>query len=244
MSETEVTTPWRVVLGEEGNSGSARATLEQLCRAHRTPVFAYICHRGYRSDVAEDLTQAFFARVLEHAWLADVNPARGSFRTFLLTAVKRFVMNAEQEGRTLKRGGNMHFESIDGNATAIQGIASDDATPERAFERAWAMAILDHALRRMRDDAVRSGKAKVFDRLRDVLIEGPGKADYAELAVALNLRRNTLAVTVHRLRRRLRDVLGEELAATNARGCDIMRELEELRAALGPAIPAFPARKT
>lgn len=227
---------WCVILRARGNSAEARAALDVLCRAYRTPVLAYIRHHGYSADVAEDLTQAFFTRFLEHAWHAHADPTRGSFRAFLLTAVRRFLINAEEEGHAIKRGGHLHFESIDGSEGALEEIASNDATPERAFERAWAWAIIELALRRLRDEAAEAGKGDLFDRLRDFLIEPPDEADYARVAATLKQRRNTVAVAVHRLRQRLRELVGEELAATTAGGSDLDDELRQLRTALGPVL--------
>lgn len=227
---------WSVILGARGDSAEARAALDALCRAYRAPVLAFIRHHGYGADLAEDLTQAFFTRFLEHAWHTHADPARGSFRAFLLTAVRRFLINAEEEGHAIKRGGNLQFESIDGSEAALEKIASSDATPERAFERAWAWAIIELALRRLRDEAAEAGKVELFDRLRDFLIEPPDDADYAQVAATLKQRRNTVAVAVHRLRQRLRELVGEELAAITVDGSDLEDEFRQLRTALAPVL--------
>jgi len=196
-----------------GATGIACAALDPLYRACRAPVLAYIRHRGYAIDRAEDLTQAFFARLLEHGAALDADGQ--AFRRCLLTAVKRFLINTEQEGRTIKRGGTMRFESIDADDTHLARIASEDNGPEHAFERAWAMAVLDAALERLHVEAVDAGKGDLFEQLRDFLIEPPDRADYSRMAEAMCLRRNTLAVIVHRMRLRLRALIRAELAAAH-----------------------------
>jgi len=227
------TTRWSMVLRARGDAAENRAALEALCRAYRPPVLAYIRGRGFGGDAAEDLTQTFFARFLERASHADADPARGRFRAFLLTAVKRFLINAGEEAHAVKRGGRMHFESLDQEQEGQRDIASADETPEQAFERAWAFVVLDNAMRRLRAEAEQAGKRELFERLRDFLTEAPDEADYARAAEALNLRRNTLAVAVHRLRHRLREMVREELAETATGRDELDSELRELRAALG-----------
>jgi len=227
------TTRWSIVLRARGNTAENRAALEALCRAYRPPVLAYIRGRGFRGDAAEDLTQTFFARFLERASHADADPARGRFRAFLLTAVKRFLINASEEAHAVKRGGRMQFESLEQEGDGQRDIASGDETPEQAFERAWAFVVLDNAMRRLRAEADQAGKRELFDRLRDFLTEPPDEADYARAAEMLNLRRNTLAVAVHRLRHRLREMVREELTETATGRDELECELRELRAALG-----------
>lgn len=234
MSRFE-TTRWSVVMRARGDAAEARAALETLCRTYRPPVLAYVRRHGHAAEAAEDLTQAFFARFLEQASHATADPARGRFRAFLLTAVKRFLINAGAELQAAKRGGGMRFESLDHEAApALDG----GETPEQAFERDWALAVLDAALRRLRAEAERAGKRVLFEHLHEFLIEAPDEADYARVAAALNLRRNTLAVAVHRLRHRLRELVRAELAETATTRNDLACELRELRAALGRVMHA------
>ena len=230
------TTQWSLVLRAGGGTPDARAALATLCSTYRPAVLAYIRSRGHDADVAQDLTQAFFTRFLEHATYANADPARGRFRAFLLTAIKRFLINAEEEAHAAKRGGRIHFESIDTAATDI--LPTDAETPDHAFERAWALVALEAALRRLRDEAQAAGKRELFDRLRDFLTEAPDEADYARVAATLNLRRNTLAVAVHRLRHRLRELVREELAQTIADRAELDVELREMRGALGSVLQA------
>lgn len=225
------TTRWSMVLRARGEPDGARAALEALCRTYRPPVLAFVRSHVHARDSAEDLTQAFFAKFIERAWHAGADPARGRFRTFLLTALKRFLIDADVEAHALKRGGSVHFESMD--AADAEGLAGAES-PDDAFERAWAHAVLAAALGRLREEAERAGKLRLFERLSEFLVESPDEADYARVAAELDLRRNTLAVAVHRLRHRLRELVREELAETTAGADEMDEELRALRGALGP----------
>jgi RNA polymerase sigma-70 factor (ECF subfamily) len=229
------TTRWSVVLGAQGTGADARAALEALCRTYRPPVLAYIRSRGYASDAAEDLTQSFFARFLERAHHAGADPARGRFRAYLLTAIKHFLINATAEADAAKRGGGFQFESFDTGADDGRTLCTE-LTPERVFEQSWALVILDAAMRRLRQEARDAGKQELFDQLRDFLTEAPDDADYARVAAAMNLRRNTVAVSVHRLRHRLRELVREEVSQTAAARADFEIELRELRDAFGASL--------
>ncbi|HZX91637.1 MAG TPA: sigma factor [Rudaea sp.] len=225
------TTRWSMVVRARGDSRDARDALGSLCRAYRPPVVAYIRSRGYAGD-AEDLAQTFFARFLEDAYHTVADPARGRFRAFLLTALKRFLINADVEAHALKRGGGMRIDALADEAPSGADWLINSASPERAFERSWAIAVLDAAMTRLRQEAEQAGKGALFEQLREFLTERPDEADYARAAAALNLRRNTLAVAVHRLRHRLRELVREELAQTTACKDDLDVELRELRATL------------
>lgn len=230
------TTRWSVVLGARGEGEDARAALESLCRTYRPPVFAYILSRGYGKDVAEDLTQSFFTRFLEHGFYSVADPSRGRFRALLLTTIKRFLINAAVEAQAVKRGGKVRFESIDNEDIHPGALGTEGSDPEQMFERAWALVVLDAALRRLRKEAQAAGKGEQFDRLRDFLTEPPDDADYGRVAAALNVRRNTVAVSVHRMRVRLRDLVREEVAQTTGDDEAFEIELRELRGALGDAM--------
>lgn len=235
MSRFE-TTRWSIVVRAREDTAQARAALEMLCRTYRPPVLAYIRGHGYAPDAAEDLAQSFFARFLEHAWHADADPARGRFRTYLLTVLKRHLSDAAVEARAQKRGGNFSFESLDEENS---DAASTDA-PERAFERAWAIAVLQSALARLKAEADEAGKGDLFTALREFLVEAPDEADYARASETLGMRRNTLAVAVHRMRQRLRDLVQEELAQTTVSERDCEDEMTRLGATLDPG-PRTPA---
>ena len=226
------TTRWSMVVRARGETRDARDALGSLCRAYRPPVVAYIRSRGHSGDAAEDLAQTFFARFLEDAYHTVADPARGRFRAFLLTALKRFLINADIEAKTIKRGGGVRIDVLADDAPSGSDWLIDSASPERAFERSWAVAVLDAAMHRLRDEAEQAGKRELFEQLREFLTERPDEADYARAAAALNLRRNTLAVAVHRLRHRLRELVREELAQTTVGKDELDAELCELRATL------------
>lgn len=224
------TTRWSVVLQARGQPAVARAALETLCRTYRPPVLAYVRRHVHAADAAEDLTQAFFTRFLEQAWHTRADPRRGRFRAFLLTALKRFLVDVHIEAAALKRGGGVRFESLD--ADGAPALAGGDS-PEREFDRVWAGAVLDAAFTHLRVEAGQAGKLPLFERLSEFLVEPPDSLDYERAAAELGLRQNTLAVAVCRLRRRLRELVLDELTATTAGRADMDAELQALREALG-----------
>ncbi|HEY2394970.1 MAG TPA: hypothetical protein VGH81_03175 [Rudaea sp.] len=230
------TTHWSIVARARGDSRDARAALESLCRAYRPPVLAYIRGRGYAPDVAEDLAQTFFERFVEDAYQTVADPERGRFRAFLLTALKRFLINADAEAHAIKRGGAVRMAVLTDDQPSVTDWMVDSASPERAFERDWALAVLDTAMRRLRGEAEEAGKTQMFDFLHEFLTERPDEKDYARAAEALNLRRNTLAVAVHRLRHRLRELVREEIAQTTVGRAELEAELRELRATLAKVL--------
>ncbi|MBN8726140.1 MAG: hypothetical protein J0H15_00350 [Xanthomonadales bacterium] len=232
MSRFE-TTRWSLVLSAGGDAADARRALETLCRTYRAPVLAYIRRHVQVADTAEDLTQAFFLEFLENAWHARADPARGRFRAYLLTAIKRFLVDQQVNAGRIKRGGGIRFEPF-GEGAAGQLAGGTD--PESAFERDWALAALDAALARLREEARAAGKLALYEHLREFLTERPADADYERAAAALNLRRNTLAVAVHRLRHRLRELVRAEIGETTSDATALRDELRGLRAAFGSAI--------
>jgi len=227
------TTRWSIVLRARGEAGEARVALQALCMRYRPPVLAYIRRRGYGAESAEDLTQTFFTRFLEQAYHAAADPARGRFRAFLLTALKRFLIDSDEENRAQKRGGHVQFKSLDDalSGTSLERIA-DHQSPETAFERDWAATVLEAAMSRLRTEADEAGKQQLFDHLSQFLLERPDDADYERIADTLKLRRNTLAVAVHRLRQRLRELVRDELAQTTSDRSELESELRQLRTAL------------
>ncbi len=231
------TTRWSMVMCARNDSEQARSALESLCRTYHPPVLEFIRRRGYAPDAAEDLAQTFFTHFIERAYYADADPNRGRFRAFLLIALKRFLIDADNEARTIKRGGRVRFKSLDdfenGNGA---DIGDGGETPENAFERCWAIALLSAAMKRLRKEATHAGKRELFEQLHEFLAERPDDADYERVATKLNMRRNTLAVAVHRMRHRLRELVREELAQTTVNQAELESEIRDLRSALGRAI--------
>ena len=235
------TTRWSVVLHAGRETAGARAALEELCRTYRSPVIAYVRSRGSSADEAEDLGQAFFVRFIEGAYHAQADPARGSFRAFLLTALKRFLDDAFDHAHAQKRGGNIQFQSLDpmGSGEGEGENVADRDTPEQVFERAWAKAALRAAMRRLRDETAAAGRSGLFDQLCEFLAERPSESDYERVAAALKMRRNTVAVAVHRLRQRLRELVHDELADTALDADSLKREMDQLRPSLAAVIPSM-----
>lgn len=201
------TTQWSLVLRTAGDQ--AQPALEALCRAYRPPVLAYIRHLGHSREDAEDLAQEFFLHFLEKGIANRADPGRGRFRSYLLTVLRHSLASAHAHAGAIKRGGQAHSVDLD------DIDPGDDAhTPERAFESSWAITVLERAGIALRDEAVRAGKAALFDQLRPFLVETPDEHDYQRLSETLGMRRNTLAVAVHRMRQRLRDKVRAELLDT------------------------------
>jgi len=220
------TTRWSMVLEARQGPVQARRAFNALCRNYRPPVLAYVRHCGYDAASAEDLTQAFFTRLVERGGLPNADPRRGRFRTYLLSALQHFLIDARAQASALKRGGNTRPRSLD----SIRGTKClDDLTPERAFERAWAHALVHKALRKLRAEVKVVGKVELFDHLSEFLTEHPDESDYSRIAQTTNLRRNTIAVAVHRMRVRLRELVREQLADTAANAADVEREVCEMQ---------------
>jgi RNA polymerase sigma-70 factor (ECF subfamily) len=224
------TTRWSLILAGRDDPAASRSALEHLCRAYRTPVLAYIRRRSSRPAEAEDLTQAFFTALIERRIEDVADPAKGRFRALLLTALVRWLANAEEQRCALRRGGGQVHADID-EQTALADAGDPD--PEGAFLRDWALTVLKRAMAALRREALAAGKAELFDALRDSLIESPDAEDYVRIGEHFGMRRNTVAVAVHRLRQRLRACVRAELADTVARSEDVDAEMEALRVALG-----------
>lgn len=226
------TTRWSLILGARGAPETARVALGEICRAYRHPVLAYIRRSGHPAGEAEDLAQEFFTRLLETRWDVHADPARGRFRAFLLTALKRFLVNADIAAVARKRGGGQRRVAFDDVAELLSAPPSQ--SPEQVFERAWALTVIERAYQRLREEAVRAGKRVLFERFAPYLGETVDAAEYRRLGEALDMKPNTVAVTVHRLRLRLRELVWDELADQSDSAEAVDRELRALRAALLP----------
>ena len=230
------TTRWSLVLRTRDGGGEARQALEQLCRAYRPPVLAMVRRHAPTREQAEDLTQAFFAKFLELGSYAVADPGRGRFRTFLMTAVSRFLSNSSAHAHAAKRDVRTAM-SLDDAGPGFEPSAPDDESPEREFERAWALTVLSRALQRLELEAANAGKRALFEALREFLVESPTTTDYAAAGAALGMRANTVAVAVHRLRSRLRELLRDELADTVAAEDEVDDEVRLLRSFLARPRP-------
>jgi RNA polymerase sigma-70 factor (ECF subfamily) len=197
-------------------------------------VYAYIRRRGYRAADAQDLTQGFFAALLEKNFVRLADRERGRFRTFLHTAVSRFLSKQADRATAKKRGGGVKTFSIDVDASEGRYAVepSDQWTPERLFERRWALTLLERVLARLGDRYAAQGKGVLFENLKEFLTDAGQTSGHAALAAKLGLAEGALKVTVHRLRRRYRDLLKQEIADTVADTADVEDELDILLSAL------------
>ena len=222
------TTRWSLIQEAGSDSSAARLALGELCSAYRGPVLAFIRQRGISRDRAEDLTQEFFERFLAERIHQRVDPARGRFRSYVLVALRNFLSSTNAAATTIKRGGNFRLEKIED-----EGALAGADSPERVFERHWALTVVARAMDRLRHEADQAGKGQLFEGLQEFLLEQPDADEYQLAAERLGLRRNTLAVAVHRLRERLRELVRAELAETVVATEDVEIELGSLRQVLG-----------
>lgn len=227
------TTHWTVVLaaGRRHTPQSDQA-LEELCRTYWFPLYAYVRRRGHSKEDAEDLTQAFFARFLAKNYLAGLSAERGRFRAFLLASLKHFLANEWDKSQRQKRGGGATLLSLDWQTadTKFQIAATAEPSPDQAFDREWAVALLAKVIERLQADCVADGKAKVFEQLKVFLVAGKGESAPSAVAKALGMEEGAVRVAVHRLRKRYRGLLREEIGQTLA---DPAMVDEELRALFG-----------
>jgi len=227
------TTHWTVVLaaGKRHTPQSDHA-LEQLCRTYWFPLYAYVRRRGHNKQDAEDSVQAFFARFLAKNYLAGLNAERGRFRAFLLASLKHFLINEWKRSQRLKRGGGEKNLSLDWQTadTKFQVAATNEPSPDKAFDREWALALLAKVIERLQQECAAEGKAKVFEQLKMFLTAGKGESAQSETAKALGMEEGAVRVTIHRLRKRYRQLLRDEISQTLT---DPAQVDEELRALFG-----------
>jgi RNA polymerase sigma factor (sigma-70 family) len=230
-----VTTHWSLVLSaRDPGAPQSAAALEKLCRAYWPPIYAFVRRQGHKPEDAQDLTQEFFARLLEKNFLVQVNQARGRFRSFLLASLKHFLANEWNKAKAQKRGGGKIFVPIDlaNTETSFGFEPADNLTAEKIFERRWALTLLDHVLRRLREEHVRDGKEKLFEQLKPTLTEDSRNVRYTEIAARLGTSEGAVKVAVHRLRQRYRELFRAEIADTVADPGEVEDEIRNLFAAL------------
>lgn len=224
------TTRWSVVLAAQGRmTGDALASLETLCRQYWRPLYGFIRQRGHSPHDAQDLTQEFFARLLARDWLDAADRGKGRFRSFLLMALQRFLANEWDRQRAAKRGAGALVISLDAEAAEAwyaQGALST-LPAEPAFDRRWALALLDAVMRRLRDEC-----PEHFDVLKPCLTSERGELRYDELAAALGVTADLARTRVHRLRKRFREIFREEVASTVAGPAEVEDEIRAIIAAL------------
>jgi RNA polymerase sigma-70 factor (ECF subfamily) len=230
-----VTTNWSVVLqAGNGEIHQATAALERLCQRYWYPLYAFVRRRGCNPHDAEDLTQSFFAYLLEKETLKKASRERGRFRSFLLASMNNFATNEWNKRRALKRGGQCQMVSLD-EATAeglYRNEPVDSLTPEKLFERRWAFTLMELVLARLREEYVTGGKATLFDQLASGLTYEVSPDQCAQLAAALEMNENGVRVALLRLRRRFGDLLRSEIAHTVSHPEEVDAEIRDLFAAI------------
>jgi RNA polymerase sigma-70 factor (ECF subfamily) len=229
-------TRWTLVVAAgDRHRKETRSALVVLCETYWYPLYVYLRRRGFPADQAQDLTQEFFIRLLEGRYLDRADPEKGRFRSFLLTSLKFFVADEADRQRAQKRGGGavvpLEFSS---GEDRYQREPAHNETPERIFERRWALSVLDQVVERLRKEFLHHGRPEHFERLK-VFLLGQSDAPYAALARELNTSEGAIKVAIHRLRKRYRDLFRQEIADTVANPSEVGPELRFLAGTRNPA---------
>ena len=225
------TTHWTVVLAAgKRSTPQADVALEQLCRTYWFPLYAYVRRRGHTKEDAEDLVQAFFARFLAKNYLAGLSAERGRFRAFLLASLKHFLINDWKKSQRQKRGGGEAALSLDWQTadTKFQVAATNEPSPDKAFDREWALALLAKVIERLQKECEADGKAKLFGQLKTFLTADKDGTAQSEAAKVLGMEEGAVRVAIHRLRKRYRELLRAEIAWTLADAADVDEEMRAL----------------
>ncbi len=230
------TTHWTVILAAgRGGTPQANRALEELCGTYWYPLYAYVRRHGHSKEDAEDLTQGFFARFLERNYLEGLSSEKGRFRAFLLAALKHFLVNEWDKSQRQKRGAGVAPLSVDWQDadTRYQIDPAEQLSPDKHYDRAWAMALLEQVISRLRDECAAEGKGKMFEQLKPFLMAGQSAIPYAEAAGRLGLNEGAARVAVHRLRKRYRELLRKEISQTLCYPADVEEEMRALFRAFG-----------
>jgi RNA polymerase sigma-70 factor (ECF subfamily) len=229
------TTSWTIVAQARDESApAARQALTELCQAYWYPMYAFLRRRGHSPDQAEDLTQGFFADLLARDSLKGVDPSKGKFRSFLLGSLQHYLSNRRDWDQRLKRGGKIPHLSLDfrdAERCYLREPAHEE-TPERLFDRRWALTLLARVLDRLEREVDSENKRPLFERLKPTLMGESDTATYAQLGTELGMTTGAVKVAVHRLRKRFRALLQDEIARTLADPGDFQEEINELFLAL------------
>jgi len=228
------TTNWSVVLEAQGPTPAAEAALEKLCRTYWRPIYGFVRRQGTVPEEAKDLTQGFFLLLLERRDLQAVRKEKGRLRSYLLTSLKHFLTNERNRARAVKRGEGRRLIPLDqldeGEGAGFE--PADTSTADQIYERRWALALLDQVLTRLGEAYRAANNAVLFERLRALLTDEPGRPSQAQIADELGMTENAVKQAFHRLRERYRELLREEIAHTVMLPGDIEDELRHLVAVL------------
>ncbi len=218
--------------GSEG-SPQAAAAMEELCRKYWFPLYSFIRRKGYEWQEAQDLTQEFFARLLQHNWLSRADRQKGRFRSFLLGALNHFLANEWRRNSAAKRGGGRPVISLDDTAeTRYRVEPVSNLSPERLYERRWALNLFERALGLLRMKYAAAGKERLYEELKQFLSDDSAEGDYRRVGEKLGLSSGAVATAVHRLRQQYRELVRQEVAQTVADPAEIETELRALLEAL------------
>lgn len=223
-------TPWTQVTQACGDDTVAHASLESICRLYWAPLYAFARRNGMNPEEAEDVTQAFFLHLLEDTSLRNADRTKGKLRSYLLSALKHYILNWRRAENTVKRGGRL--ERVDFDTREVEAVCSqgrqDGLSPDAFFERRWAVTLLDHAMRDLEMEQLRAGKANSFAVLSEYLMMHGKEADHSIAAQKLNMNDGAVRVAVHRLRKRFRELVRFHVAATVGSEEEVDAELRHL----------------
>ena len=228
-------TRWTLVERTRGNSPDAKAALRELCESYYAPVVAFIRREGQAEDSARDLAHEFFAKILSADSLGSAEPARGRFRSYLLGAVKHFLINQRRNANREKRGGAADHVTIGTGTDTSPGVDVADnraLPPDAIFDREWALAIIDRALAALGQESVSAGHAKQFAALKPWLSPAAAPQSQAQIAAELDMTEGAVKVAIHRLRRRFRELVRSDIAETLDNPADLEAEMQHLVEAL------------
>jgi RNA polymerase sigma-70 factor (ECF subfamily) len=235
------TTRWSLILSagdSESGEQQARAALDELCRTYWRPVFSFVCRRGYSMEDAQDLTQDFFVKILEPGWLEHADPDRGRFRSLLRRSLENFLVNAAKRTHTRKRGGEVKFVPWDDwmaeapSQLSISAQTLDSMPPERLFDLRWAVTVVEHAIRRLREECESKGKRRLFHALCPHLTAERDEVSFAQLSSELGIPESAVIKQLYNLRQRYRSLLRDEVAHTVGDPAQVDDEIRYLCAAL------------
>lgn len=228
------TTHWSVVLEAGTDSPAAAAALERLCRTYWYPLYVFVRRKGYAPEAAQDLTQEFFARFLEKKYVGLADQSRGKFRTFLLRSLEHFLINEWTKAQAAKRGGAAKTISWDEQEAEERYLLErvDGETPDKLYEKRWAMSLLDTVLARLKEDFSTAEQRNLFEALKASVWGEPPEGGYQELGVQLGMSEGALKVAAHRMRHRYRELLRAEVSSTVANSGEVDEELRHLASVL------------
>ncbi|HEX4666224.1 MAG TPA: sigma-70 family RNA polymerase sigma factor [Chthoniobacterales bacterium] len=222
------TTHWSVLAAAQGSSRAAEEALERLCRTYWKPLYTFVRRQGWGPEEAQDLTQSFFARLLERRDLAAARKEKGRLRSYLLISLKRFLFNARDRALALKRGAGERPVPLEEIGDGRGRAGSEKTTAELIYERRWALTVLEQVLARLREEYEAAGNGQLFGWLHEILIDDPGKLSQARIAAELGMTENAVRQAFHRLRLRYREILREEISRTVMLPGDVEDELRHL----------------